>query len=76
MSTAREVQLATIEEMTKSVARVDHAIAKLADLKNPFEIEARIYFIKALLEGSARLAAIYHSEIHIVNSTEYLGGVK
>lgn len=68
MKKIRELQLKALDVLGRQAADIGAELDKLTNLTNPFDVEAKLYFIKSLGTRLATTAERIHKEMHLENS--------
>lgn len=68
MEKIKELQLGALDTLGSLSARIETALDQLRDEKNPFDVEAKVYFIRHLAERLEKKALEIHGAMHLVNS--------
>lgn len=71
MDKIKEQQLEALDVLGKQAADIERGLNDLAKLTNPFDIEAKLYFIASLGKRIETAATRLHAKMHTENSVDH-----
>lgn len=70
MENVRKIQFEALDALGARLAHLDHTLTQMSVEPNPFDAEAKLYFIMRQAERLTEMAKGFHNQMHDENSID------